>query len=46
VFSAGIAIGSREPDAGKALVKLLASPAAHDAIVKSGMEPILTSATN
>src|SRR3984957_12225384 len=40
VFSAGIATGSKEPDAGKALIKFLASPAARDAIVKSGMEPI------
>jgi molybdate transport system substrate-binding protein len=42
VFSAGIATGSREPDAGRALVKFLASPAARAAIVKSGMEPIPT----
>jgi molybdate transport system substrate-binding protein len=46
VFSAGIATGSREPDAGKALIKFLASPAASAAIVKSGMEPIPASATN
>ena len=45
VFSAGIASVSREPDAGKALIKFLASPAAHDEIVKSGMEPIAASAT-
>jgi molybdate transport system substrate-binding protein len=46
VFSAGIATASREPDAGKALIKFLASPAARDAIVKSGMDPIPASATN
>jgi molybdate transport system substrate-binding protein len=46
VFSAGIATVSREPDAGKALIKFLASPAARAAIVKSGMEPIPASATN
>jgi molybdate transport system substrate-binding protein len=46
VFSAGIATVSREPDAGKALIKFLASPAARDAIVKSGMDPIPASATN
>ena len=44
VFSAGIATVSKEPDAGRALIKFLASPAARDAIIKSGMEPI--AATN
>jgi molybdate transport system substrate-binding protein len=46
VFSAGIATVSKEPDAGKALIKFLASPAASAAIVKSGMEPIPVGATN
>jgi molybdate transport system substrate-binding protein len=46
VFSAGIATVSKEPDAGKALIKFLASPASRAAIVKSGMEPIPASATN
>jgi molybdate transport system substrate-binding protein len=46
VFSAGIASASKEPDAGKALIKFLASPAARAEIVKSGMDPIATSATN
>jgi molybdate transport system substrate-binding protein len=46
VFSAGIATVSKEPDAGKALIKFLASPAASAAIVKSGMEPIRAGATN
>jgi len=46
VFSAGIATVSKEPDAGKALIKFLASPAARSEIVKSGMEPIVTGATN
>ena len=46
VFSAGIATGSKEPDAGKALIKFLASPAAHDTIVNSGMDPIVASATH
>ena len=45
VFSAGIATVSKEPDAGKALIKFLASPAARSEIVKSGMDPI-ASATN
>jgi molybdate transport system substrate-binding protein len=46
VFSAGIATGSKEPEAGRALIKFLASPAAREAIVKSGMEPIAAAATN
>ena len=46
VFSAGIASVSKEPDAGKALIKFLASPAARGEIVKSGMDPIATGATN
>jgi molybdate transport system substrate-binding protein len=46
VFSAGIATGSKEPEAGKALIKFLASPAARDAMIKSGLDPIPASATN
>jgi molybdate transport system substrate-binding protein len=46
VFSAGIATVSKEPDAGRALIKFLASSAARDAIIKSGMDPIPASATN
>src|SRR3954451_3178609 len=45
-FSAGIATVSKEPDAGKALIKFLASPAARPEIVKSGMDPIAAGATN
>src|ERR1700716_181905 len=45
VFSAGIASVSKEPEAGKALIKFLASPAAAPAIIKSGMEPIATAST-
>jgi molybdate transport system substrate-binding protein len=45
VFSAGIAGVSKEPDAGKALIKFLASPAARAELVKSGMDPI-AGATN
>src|SRR5882757_2974466 len=45
-FSAGIATLSKEPDAGRALIKFLTSPAANAAIVKSGMEPIPAGATN
>jgi molybdate transport system substrate-binding protein len=46
VFSAGIATLSKEPEAGRALIKFLASPAARDVIVKSGLDPIPTGATN
>jgi molybdate transport system substrate-binding protein len=46
VFSAGIATVSKEPDAGRALIKFLASSAARDAIIKSGMDPIPASAPN
>ena len=46
VFSAGIASVSKEPDAGKALIKFLASPAARAELVKSGMDPIAAGATN
>ena len=40
VFSAGIATGAREPEAAKALIRFLASPAARPAIEKSGLEPV------
>jgi molybdate transport system substrate-binding protein len=46
VFSAGIAAVSKEPDAGKALIKFLASPAARPEIVNSGLDPITSGATN
>jgi molybdate transport system substrate-binding protein len=46
VFSAGIAGVSKEPEAGKALIKFLASPAARGTIVGSGLEPITAAATN
>jgi molybdate transport system substrate-binding protein len=46
VFSAGIATASKEPDAGKMLIKFLASPAARAEIVKSGLEPIASGTTN
>jgi molybdate transport system substrate-binding protein len=45
-FSAGIATVSKEPDAGKALIKFLASPEARDTLVKSGLDPIPASATH
>jgi molybdate transport system substrate-binding protein len=40
VFSAGIAAGAREPEAARALIKFLASPAAASAISKSALEPM------
>jgi len=40
IFSAGIVMTSEQPDAGRALIAFLASPAASAAIIKSGMEPI------
>ena len=46
VFSAGIASVSKEPDAGKALIKFLTSPAARPEIVKSGLDPIPAGVTN
>jgi molybdate transport system substrate-binding protein len=46
VFSAGIASVSKEPEAGKALIQFLASPAAGPTIVNSGMEPIAARVTN
>jgi molybdate transport system substrate-binding protein len=46
VFSAGIATVSKQPEAGKALIKFLASPAARGEIVRSGMDPIATGGTN
>lgn len=45
VFSAGIASVSKEPEAGKALIRFLASPAAVPVIIKSGMEPIAVPST-
>ena len=46
VFSAGVATGSKEPDAGKALIKFLASPAARATMIKTGLDPIPAGATN
>ena len=45
VFSAGLASAAPQPDAGKALIKFLASPAARAELVKSGMDPVV-GATN
>jgi len=40
LFSAGILVGAKEPDAGRALIQFLASPAAAPAIRKTGMESL------
>jgi molybdate transport system substrate-binding protein len=46
VFSAGIATVSKEPEAGKALIKFLTSPAARAEMTKNGLDPIPPGATN
>ena len=47
VFSAGIATSSKEPEAGRALIKFLSSsPVARDEMVKSGLDPIASGATH
>jgi molybdate transport system substrate-binding protein len=38
-FSAGVAASAKQPEAAKALIKFLASPAAAPVITKTGMEP-------
>jgi molybdate transport system substrate-binding protein len=40
VFAAAIPITSKQPEAAKALIQWLASPSAHAAIKKSGLEPV------
>jgi molybdate transport system substrate-binding protein len=40
VFSAGIASGSKEPEAGRELIRFLASEAARKAIIDSGLQPM------
>jgi molybdate transport system substrate-binding protein len=39
VFAAGIPVTSKQPEAAKALIRWLASPAAYSVITKSGLEP-------
>jgi molybdate transport system substrate-binding protein len=46
IFSAGIATVSKEPEAGRTLIKFLGSAAAHDTIVSSGLDPIPAAATH
>lgn len=40
IFSAGVAVGAKKPDAARALIKFLVSPALVPAITKTGLEPI------
>lgn len=40
VFSAGIAAGSRQPDAARELIRFLASPAAAPAVAATGLDPV------
>jgi molybdate transport system substrate-binding protein len=40
VFSAGIAVGSRNPDAARALIEFFLSPAGLATMAKSGLDPI------
>ncbi len=40
VFSAGVVVGAKNPDAARALIQFLSSPAAAPAITKSGLEPV------
>ena len=40
VFAAGVAAAAKAPDAARALIAFLASPAAAAVITKSGLEPI------
>ncbi len=41
IFSAGIAVGAREPEAARELIRYLASPAAAPTIQKTGMDPVV-----
>jgi len=40
IFAAGIPVSSKQPEAAKALIQWLASPAAYSSIKKSGLEPV------
>jgi molybdate transport system substrate-binding protein len=40
VFSAGVAVGAKNPAGAKALIEFLASPAVEAAVRKSGLEPV------
>ena len=40
VFSAGVAVGARNPDAARALIEFFASPNGVETMAKSGLDPI------
>jgi molybdate transport system substrate-binding protein len=40
IFSAGVVATAKEPKAAAALIAFLASPAAEEAVTKSGLEPM------
>lgn len=40
VFSAGILVDAREPEAARQLIDFLASPAAHETVARTGLDPI------
>ena len=40
VFSAGIAAGSREPDAARELIRFLSSPEAAETVLATGLDPM------
>ncbi len=42
MFSAGVAVGAKDPDAARALIEFLSSPAAVPAITKNGLEPAIS----
>ncbi len=46
IFSAGIAAAAKEPEAAEALIAFLASPAAEEAVTKSGLEPMVAAAAH
>jgi molybdate transport system substrate-binding protein len=39
IFSAGIPVGAKHPNAARALIRYLASPEARDEVIKSGLDP-------
>jgi molybdate transport system substrate-binding protein len=40
VFSAGVPVNAKQPDAARALIKFLASPSAGPVVAKTGLEPV------
>jgi molybdate transport system substrate-binding protein len=42
IFAAGIVVGAKRPDAAKALIKFLLSPASASIVRKTGLEPVTT----